>query len=61
MSAPDSLDEFDRFLSIECPVERYVSLGLAFERSGVGLYQTLSTLRKRGPSGLPPTRADLYR
>ena len=34
---------------------------IAFERSGVGLYQTLSTRRKRGPSGLPPTRADLYR
>src|SRR5829696_2192502 len=31
MSAPETLDEFDRFLSIECPVERYVSLGLAFE------------------------------
>jgi cyclopropane-fatty-acyl-phospholipid synthase len=34
---------------------------IAFERSGVGLYQTLSSRRKRGPSGLPPTRADLYR
>ena len=34
---------------------------IAFERSGVGLYQTLSKRRKRGPSGLPPTRADLYR
>ena len=34
---------------------------IAFERNGVCLYQTLSTRRKRGPSGLPPTRADLYR
>jgi ribosomal protein S17E len=31
MSAPQTLDEFDRFLSIECPLERSVSLGLAFE------------------------------
>ncbi|MEA2993318.1 MAG: cyclopropane-fatty-acyl-phospholipid synthase, partial [Alphaproteobacteria bacterium] len=34
---------------------------IAFERNGVCLYQTLSSKRKRGPSGLPPTRADLYR
>jgi hypothetical protein len=26
-----------------------------------GLYQTLASKRRKGPSGLPPTRADLYR
>jgi hypothetical protein len=31
MSAPQTVDEFNRFLSIECPLERSVSLGLAFE------------------------------
>jgi cyclopropane-fatty-acyl-phospholipid synthase len=34
---------------------------IAFERNTVGLYQTLASKRRRGPSGLPPTRADLYR
>ena len=34
---------------------------LAFERNTVGVYQTLASKRVRGPSGLPPTRADLYR
>lgn len=34
---------------------------LAFERSAVGVNQTLASKRTRGPSGLPPTRADLYR
>lgn len=34
---------------------------IAFERNGVCLYQTLSSKRGKGPSGLPPTRADLYR
>jgi len=34
---------------------------VAFERNGVCLYQTLASKRRRGPSGLPPTRADLYR
>ncbi|MEN3929507.1 class I SAM-dependent methyltransferase [Microvirga sp. W0021] len=33
---------------------------LAFERSAVGVCQTLVSKRTRGPSGLPPTRADLY-
>jgi cyclopropane-fatty-acyl-phospholipid synthase len=33
---------------------------IAFERNGVCLYQTLSSKRRRGPSGLPATRADLY-
>ncbi len=34
---------------------------LAFERNTVGIYQTLTSKRVNGPSGLPPTRADLYR
>ena len=34
---------------------------LAFERNTVGIYQTLASKRIRGSSGLPPTRADLYR
>jgi cyclopropane-fatty-acyl-phospholipid synthase len=34
---------------------------IAFERNTVGLYQTLASKRLRGPSSLPPTRADLYR
>jgi cyclopropane-fatty-acyl-phospholipid synthase len=34
---------------------------LAFERNTVGIYQTLASKRVRGPSVLPPTRADLYR
>ena len=34
---------------------------IAFERNTVGLFQTLASKKQRGPSGLPPTRADLYR
>jgi cyclopropane-fatty-acyl-phospholipid synthase len=34
---------------------------IAFERSTAAVYQTLVSKRRRGPSGLPPTRADLYR
>lgn len=33
---------------------------LAFERSAVGIFQTLASKRTKGASGLPPTRADLY-
>jgi cyclopropane-fatty-acyl-phospholipid synthase len=36
-----------------------VSLG--FERGVIGVNQTLASKRTRGPSGLPPSRADLYR
>jgi cyclopropane-fatty-acyl-phospholipid synthase len=36
-----------------------VSLG--FQRGTVGIFQTLASKRARGASGLPPTRADLYR
>jgi cyclopropane-fatty-acyl-phospholipid synthase len=34
---------------------------ITFQRNNCGLYQTLASKRVRGPSGLPPTRADLYR
>jgi len=34
---------------------------IAFERNNVGIYQTLGQKRLKGPSNLPPTRADLYR
>lgn len=34
---------------------------LAFERSAVGIFQTLASRKAKGPSGLPPTREDLYR
>ncbi len=36
-----------------------VSLG--FERGTIGIFQTLASRRAKGPSGLPPTREDLYR
>jgi len=34
---------------------------ITFERNNCGLYQTLSSKRVRGATGLPPSRADLYR
>jgi len=34
---------------------------IMFERNVFNLHQTLASPRRRGPSGLPPTRADLYR
>jgi cyclopropane-fatty-acyl-phospholipid synthase len=34
---------------------------LTFDRGGAYIFQTLATRRDKGPSGLPPTRADLYR
>jgi cyclopropane-fatty-acyl-phospholipid synthase len=33
---------------------------LAFGQNSIRVYQTLASKRQRGPSGLPPTRADLY-
>jgi cyclopropane-fatty-acyl-phospholipid synthase len=33
---------------------------IVFERGDCGVYQTLARKRVKGPSGLPPTRADLY-
>jgi len=35
-------------------------VSLAFERGTALIFQTVATKRSRGPSGLPPTRADLY-
>ncbi|TIP01926.1 MAG: class I SAM-dependent methyltransferase [Mesorhizobium sp.] len=34
---------------------------ITFERGSAQIFQTVATRRARGPSGLPPTRADLYR
>lgn len=39
----------------------FAGCSIAFERNTIGLYQVLASKRRRGPSGLPPTRADLYR
>jgi cyclopropane-fatty-acyl-phospholipid synthase len=36
-------------------------VSIAFTQGTVGIFQTLASKRVRGPSGLPPTRADLYR
>ncbi|TPI57888.1 class I SAM-dependent methyltransferase [Mesorhizobium sp. B3-1-3] len=34
---------------------------ITFQRASAQIFQTVATRRARGPSGLPPTRADLYR
>ena len=34
---------------------------IGFARNSVGVFQTLASKRVRGPSGLPPSREDLYR
>lgn len=36
-----------------------VSLG--FERGSIGIFQTVASKRTKGPSGLPPSREDLYK
>jgi cyclopropane-fatty-acyl-phospholipid synthase len=36
-------------------------VSIAFERNTLRIFQTLASRRSKGPSGLPPTRADLYR
>jgi cyclopropane-fatty-acyl-phospholipid synthase len=36
-------------------------VSLAFSRGTALIFQTVATKRARGPSGLPPTRGDLYR
>jgi cyclopropane-fatty-acyl-phospholipid synthase len=33
---------------------------MSFTHGSIGIFQTLASKRVRGPSGLPPTRADLY-
>jgi len=37
------------------------AVSIAFERNRCCCYAVLASKRRRGPSGLPPTRADLYR
>jgi cyclopropane-fatty-acyl-phospholipid synthase len=37
------------------------AVSIAFERNTARIFQTLASKRGKGPSGLPPTRADLYR
>jgi len=39
----------------------FAGCSIAFERNTVAVFQTLASKRRRGPSALPPTRADLYR
>ncbi|MGH8802061.1 MAG: class I SAM-dependent methyltransferase, partial [Casimicrobiaceae bacterium] len=34
---------------------------IGFARNSVGIFQTLASKRVRGPSGLPPSREQLYR
>ena len=34
---------------------------MAFQHGSIGIFQTLASKRIRGASGMPPTRADLYR
>ena len=34
---------------------------ITFQRNGMKIYQTLVSHKRKGQSGLPPTRADLYR
>jgi cyclopropane-fatty-acyl-phospholipid synthase len=36
-------------------------VSMAFARGTIEIFQTLTSSRVRGPSGMPPTRADLYR
>ena len=36
-------------------------VSIAFTQGTIGIFQTLASKRVRGPSGVPPTRADLYR
>ena len=61
------LDRFDEAVAAVGSVQTRLWLvylagcSLAFARNTVGIYQTLASKRVRGPSGLPPTRADLYR
>jgi cyclopropane-fatty-acyl-phospholipid synthase len=36
-------------------------VSMAFAQGSIGIFQTLTSRRVRGSSGIPPTRADLYR
>lgn len=37
-----------------------VGVSLGFKRGSIEIFQTLASRKSKGPSGLPPTRADLY-
>jgi cyclopropane-fatty-acyl-phospholipid synthase len=63
----------DRLLTNKSAAERHVGrekvrlwlaylagCTISFERGSVHIFQTLTSKRKRGPSGVPPTRSDLY-
>ena len=39
----------------------FAACSIVLERAEAFLFQTLASKRRRGPSGLPPTRTDLYR
>ncbi len=64
----------DRLLSVREAAERevgpvnvrmfilwFAAASILLDRADAFVFQTLATKRRRGPSGLPPTRADLYR
>jgi cyclopropane-fatty-acyl-phospholipid synthase len=64
----------DRLLANQAAAEREVGavktrmwliylagVSIGFERGRIGIFQTLASKRKRGPSGVPLSRADLYR
>jgi cyclopropane-fatty-acyl-phospholipid synthase len=38
-----------------------IGVSLGFERGTIGIFQTVATRRTKGASGMPPSRADLYR
>ncbi|MEO9530473.1 class I SAM-dependent methyltransferase [Roseibium sp.] len=38
-----------------------IGVSLGFERGSIGIFQTVASKRAKGPSGIPPTREDLYR
>ncbi|MHA7775045.1 class I SAM-dependent methyltransferase [Roseibium sp. M-1] len=38
-----------------------IGVSLGFERGSINIFQTVSSRRTKGTSGMPPTRADLYR
>lgn len=38
-----------------------IGVSLGFERGSIGIFQTVATRRTKGPSGMPPSREDLYR
>jgi cyclopropane-fatty-acyl-phospholipid synthase len=64
----------DRLSANRAPAEREVGavktrlwmaylagVSMGFTQNSVGVFQTLASKRTRGPSGLPPSRAHLYR